>query len=152
MCMLWAQASNFMPSLKLCQVFLQQPVSLLFYNSTYHPHHISALFLSFFFHFPNCTPHVPSLFACDSPAWFSPPPHFSLYCNVKHPSSSSVSPPPLYTAMCGCQAQAVLSILVLHCRFIVASNPVKMLWEYCINLSVSLSTPPPPSLFLPPHL
>lgn len=70
-----------------------------------------------------------------------PIPH-TVICT--HPPPVLLFFPPPYTAMCGRLAQAVLSILVSYCQCIVASNPVKMLWEYCINLSLFLHPPPTP--------
>lgn len=91
MCALWAQASNFMPSLKLCQVFLQQPVSLLFfYNSTCHPHHMLqhvSHSLIFNLHLHTHCLSVPLLFPS---AWVS-----SLYFFLQTVICTSTTPPPL---------------------------------------------------------
>lgn len=70
-----------------------------------------------------------------------------IWTSPKHPSSSIFHPPPVSPQLCGRCAQAVLSILVFYCQCIVASNPVKMLWEYCRNLPFSIfhSLTPTPS-------
>lgn len=140
-----------MPSLKLCQVFLQQPASpysssttsliiLISYCRVACP--FSPFFLTFnlqlhansFLFFKSSTSDPPT------PILYIKPPHLSF------PPSSPCTPPSLFAATCGRSAQAVLSILVLYCQCIVASNPVKMPWEYCINL------PPRLSFYTPPHL
>lgn len=140
-----------MPSLKLCQVFLQQPASpysssttsliiLISYCRVACP--FSPFFLTF-----NLQLHANSFLFKNLPPVIPPPP----YCISNHhtslsPPSSPCTPPSLFAATCGRSAQAVLSILVLYCQCIVASNPVKMPWEYCINL------PPRLSFYTPPHL
>lgn len=122
---------------------------LLFYNFTYHPHLIlqgGVSILSLFFSLSTCScTLIPSFFKSST----SDPPTPILYIKPPHlssPPSSPCTPPSPFAATCGRSAQAVLSILVLYCQCIVASNPVKMPWEYCINL------PPRLSFYTPPHL
>lgn len=76
---------------------------------------------------------------------FIPP--FISYCNlcINHSSSTSSSTISLSSSSLlstllrvGVKLRLYFPFLVLYCQCIVAFNPVKMLWEYCINLSLSL--------------
>lgn len=90
---------NFMPSLELCQVCLQPPVSPCFSSTTPHTAvSVASLFFSLIF-----ISLAASQFLFCFPAIASPPPPFFLsYSNLyitHHPSSPFFSP--LYTALCG---------------------------------------------------